>query len=80
MIKPTQGRVVLKISKKTINEEGGFEPDQKAKVIASADERFKKGEIVIPVLAAWVPVHDTETKKDFEVIMDADDIMGYYVK
>jgi hypothetical protein len=87
MYKPLGNRAIIRVTKhfifdaekKPVLADDGnqiYEPEQEAKVIVSNIEGIKKGMTVIPILRGGVPIRLTDTKKTYDVIIDADDIYG----
>ncbi len=86
MIKPHGNRVLVRINKRYLTEEGTKKPlldengnqvydqEQEAKVLQSNVEGIKKGQIVFPVIRGGVPIYKKETKKYVKVIIDNEDV------
>jgi hypothetical protein len=87
MYKPYENRCIVRVNKHFIFDENKkpvlsddgsqiYEPEQECKVIASNIDGIKKGMTVIPILRGGVPIRLSDSKKTYDVILDAEDIYG----
>lgn len=86
MYKPFGNRCLVRVTKhfivenkKPVLSDGGspiYEPEQECKVLESNIEGIKKGMTVIPILRGGVPIRLTDSKKTYDVLLDAEDIYG----
>lgn len=87
MFKPFDDRVIVKVDKRYITDDKGkpaladdgtpmYEPQQICTVVSSNIEGIKKGMKVIPLLRGGLPINSSNTKKDYQVILDRRDIYG----
>ena len=87
MWKPFDERVIVRVDKRYITDEKGktlladdgtpiHEPQQICTVLSSNIEGIKKGMKIIPLLRGGLPINNSNTKKDYQVIIDRRDIYG----